>query len=72
MTWYWIDLAVFSLALLPDGLALVTGRIPRLAGAASSLWLPLAAQRPDARTQPSPPGENDRHPVIKPSDRPRC
>lgn len=28
MTWHWIGLALFSLTLLPAGLAMITGRIP--------------------------------------------
>ncbi|MCX5006738.1 hypothetical protein OHB05_29570 [Streptomyces sp. NBC_00638] len=28
MTWHWTGLAVFSLTLLPAGLALLTGRMP--------------------------------------------
>jgi hypothetical protein len=28
MTWHWIGLALFSLTLLPAGLAIITGRIP--------------------------------------------
>ncbi|MGW3622507.1 hypothetical protein [Streptomyces sp. NPDC000880] len=30
MTWQWIGLAIFSLALLPAGLAMVGGWAPRL------------------------------------------
>ncbi|MFI1733811.1 hypothetical protein ACH40E_32280 [Streptomyces acidicola] len=43
MIWHWTGLAVFSLTLLPAGLALVTGRIPnrlhaRLAPARPRGW----------------------------------
>ncbi|WP_327370547.1 hypothetical protein [Streptomyces sp. NBC_01217] len=43
MTWHWTGLAVFSLTLLPAGLALLTGRIPhrlhaRLAPARPRGW----------------------------------
>lgn len=65
--------------LLPDSaarrhLALVADRIPRLAGAAPSLWLPLAAQgrgRMHVRSRHHP-ASHDRHPVIKSANRPRC
>ncbi|MDW4910589.1 hypothetical protein RB628_36020 [Streptomyces sp. ADMS] len=29
MTWHWIGLALFSLTLLPAGLAMVTGHVPK-------------------------------------------
>ncbi|WP_426570094.1 hypothetical protein [Streptomyces canus] len=43
MTWHWTGLAVFSLTLLPAGLALLTGRMPhrlhaRLAPARPRGW----------------------------------
>ncbi|MCX2926964.1 hypothetical protein [Streptomyces sp. NEAU-W12] len=40
MTWYWIGLILFSLTLLPAGLAMVTGHVP---------------ERPRLRLAPTPP-----------------
>ncbi|MER7741957.1 hypothetical protein ABTX34_27205 [Streptomyces sp. NPDC096538] len=47
MTWHWIGLALFSLTLLPAGLAMITSRIPkrlrtRLAPTRTRGWAVLA------------------------------
>lgn len=47
MTWHWIGFALFSLTLLPAGLAMITGRIPerlrtRLAPTRTRGWAVLA------------------------------